>query len=92
MRFAWDPDKADANELKHGVSFLEAATIFGDPLATTFTDPDHSLNEEHWLTFGKSQEGRLLVTAHCDRGEAVRIISARPLTRRERKIYEEEQE
>jgi uncharacterized DUF497 family protein len=88
MEFEWDPKKAEANEQKHGVSFQEAATAFGDPLAITFTDPDHSVNEERYVTFGLSRFDRLLVISHADRGLRVRIISARPMTRQERRIYE----
>jgi uncharacterized DUF497 family protein len=89
MRFEWDERKAAANEEKHGVSFHEAATVFGDPLAVTFADPDHSENERRYVTFGMSRANRLLVVAHADRERRVRIISARTMTRHERKIYEE---
>ncbi len=89
MEFEWDPDKAAANEKKHGVTFLEAATIFGDPLAITFVDPDHSANEQRYLTFGLSRFDRLLIVSHTDRESRIRIISARVMTRREVKIYEE---
>jgi uncharacterized protein len=89
MRFEWDERKAAANEEKHGVSFHEAATVFGDPLAVTFADPDHSENERRYVTFGMSRANRLLVVAHGDRERRVRIISARTMTRHERKIYEE---
>src|SRR2546422_2753232 len=67
MRFEWDDRKAAANEKKHGVSFHEAATVFGDPLAITFADPDHSENERRYVTFGMSRVDRLLVVAHADR-------------------------
>jgi len=70
-------------------SLTEAATVFGDPLAVTFFDPGHSDDEDRYLTFGYSTEGRLLVVSHTDRGDRNRIISARVATRRERKIYEE---
>jgi len=89
MRFEWDDRKAAANEKKHGVSFHEAATVFGDPLAITFADPDHSENERRYVTFGMSRVDRLLVVAHADRERRIRIISARTMTRHERKIYEE---
>lgn len=89
MEFEWDERKASTNTRKHGVSFHEAATVFGDPLAITFPDPDHSENEHRFLTFGLSQSNRLLVVAHTDRGRKVRIISARLMTKYERKIYEE---
>jgi len=89
MRFEWDERRAAANEKKHGVSFHEAATVFGDPLAITFADPDHSENERRYVTFGMSRVDRLLVVAHADRERRIRIISARTMTRHERKIYEE---
>jgi uncharacterized protein len=89
MEFEWDPGKAEANARKHGVSFHEGATIFGDPLAITFADPDHSDNEERCLTFGLSRAERLIVVSHTDRADKTRIISARLMTGRERGIYEE---
>jgi uncharacterized DUF497 family protein len=89
MRFDWDSQKTAANEQKHKVSFQEAATAFGDPLAITFADPDHSAGEHRYITFGLSRHRRLLVVSHTDRGDLVRIISARPVTRKERRIYEE---
>ncbi len=88
LRFGWDDAKAQSNFAKHGVAFEEAASVFGDPLALTFTDPDHSLGEKRWLTFGVSYSGRLLVVAHTERGRFIRIISARKATRRERGVYE----
>jgi uncharacterized protein len=90
MEFEWDPDKAIRNLAKHGVSFQEAATVFGDPLAMTYLDPDHSEDEDRFLTFGHSSNGRLLVVSHTDREDRTRIISARRMTRKERKAYEEE--
>lgn len=89
MEFEWDPDKAARNFAKHRVAFAEAATVFGDPMAITFYDPDHSDDQDRYLTFGWSTEGRLLVVSHTDRENRNRIISARAATRRERKIYEE---
>jgi len=89
MEFEWDEAKAFANAKKHGVSFQEAATIFGDSLAITFPDPDHSKHEQRFLTFGSSQANRLLVVVHTDRGRKIRIISARVMTKSERAIYEE---
>jgi len=89
MEFEWDPEKAAGNWRKHDVSFEEAATVFGDPLAMTYLDPDHSEEEDRFLTFGHSRQGRLLVVSHTDRGDRTRIISARQLTRRERKQYEQ---
>lgn len=89
LKFEWDEAKAESNEQKHGVSFEEAASVFGDPLALTFSDPDHSLGEKRWLTFGVSCTDRLLLVAHAERGRAIRIISARKATRHERGIYEQ---
>ena len=89
MEFEWDEKKAASNKKKHGVSFYEASTVFGDSLAFTFEDPDHSLHEKRHLTFGMSVSRRLLVVAHTSRAAKTRIISARPATRYEREIYEE---
>ncbi len=89
MRFEWDPAKAKRNLRKHRISFEEASSVFYDPLAATGADPDHSLGEERMITFGISSSGRLLVVAHTERGDTIRIISARAATRHERKIYEE---
>ena len=88
MEFEWDPEKTVRNLAKHGISFQEAATVFGDPLAITFSDPDHSADEDRYLTFGHSAGGQLLVVSHTDRGDRTRIISARRATHNERKIYE----
>ena len=81
MEFEWDPSKAASNELKHKVTFQEAASVF--------SDPDHSHEEDRFITFGFSQEQRLLVVSHTSRGDRTRIISARLMTRQEKKIYEE---
>jgi uncharacterized DUF497 family protein len=89
MEFEWDAAKAARNLAKHGIVFGEAATVFGDPLALTFHDPDHADAEDRFLTFGCSNKGRLLVVSHTDRGGRTRIISARGATRGERRIYEE---
>ncbi len=89
MKFEWDPSKAAENVAKHGVSFEEAATVFRDTLSVTGLDPDHSINEERLVIFGVSTSGRLLVVAHTERSDTIRIISARPTTPAERKIYEE---
>jgi len=89
MELEWDPDKAKVNLKRHSVSFHEASTVFGDPLAITFSDPDHSIHEHRFLTFGYSQKGRLLVVVHTERFGKTRIISARRATRQERKIYED---
>ena len=90
MKFEWDPNKAARNRRKHGVPFQEAATVFGDPLALTFRDPDHSIDEERFVTIGMSQGHRILVVAHLDREQGIRMISARKATLQERKQYEEE--
>lgn len=88
MEFEWDSKKADINKQNYGVSFHEGATVFGDPLAITFFDPDYSLDEERYLTFGQSRFERLLVVSHADRKSSVRIIHTRRIRHRERKIYE----
>ncbi len=85
----WDPAKARTNLKKHGVSFQEASSVFDDLLFITFLDMEHSLDEERYITLGLSQRNRLLLVAHTDREEAIRIISARTATRNERKFYEE---
>lgn len=85
----WDPVKARANLKKHGVSFEEASIVFDDPLFITFLDVEHSLDEERYITLGLSQRNRLLLVAHTDREEAIRIISARKATKNERRFYEE---
>ena len=89
MHFEWDPAKAAENVAKHGVSFQEASTVFRDPLSQTGEDPDHSVGEERFVTFGVSTDGRLLAVAHTEHGDRIRIISARSATSGERKIYEE---
>jgi len=89
MNLAWDPRKAAANLRKHGVAFEEAATVFRDTLSVTGFDPDHSVDERRFITFGISNTGRVVVVSHTDEGSTIRLISARFATRRERKIYEE---
>ncbi len=89
MDFEWDRRKAEANFKKHGVTFDEAATVFHDPLSATARDPDHSFGEHRYVVFGVSSQHRLLVVSHTERGNMIRIISARPATKNERKIYEE---
>ena len=89
MVFTWDPRKAASNARKHNVGFREAATALEDPLSTTFPDEDHSHDEQRFITIGMSKLGRLLVVAHADRGETIRLISARRATRQERTFYEE---
>ena len=91
MRFEWDGSKAASNLKKHRVSFEEAATVFYDPLAATFGDPDHSQEESRLITVGYSARGRLLVVSHMERGGATRLISARRVTLRERKRHEGEE-
>lgn len=89
MQFGWDPKKVASNLRDHKVTFEEASSVFGDSLAITFNDPDHSEGESRLLTFGLSEQGRLLVLSHTERRGLVRIISARRATRAERRIYEE---
>ena len=89
MQFAWDPKKAASNLRDHRVTFEEASSMFGDSLAITFDDPDHSEGESRLLTFGLSKQRRILVVSHMERRGVVRIISARRATRAERHIYEE---
>jgi uncharacterized protein len=88
MTFQWDPDKASSNTKKHGVSFEEAITVFGDPLAATILDPDHSVSEFRFLTVGQSRLQRFLVVSHTEREGEVRLISARLATRQEKRHYE----
>lgn len=88
MEFEWDPEKEKANLAKHGVSFVEAMTIFGDPLELTIADPYHSEGEFRFLSVGLSSGGRLLVVAYTERGERIRIISACEATAKERREYE----
>ena len=89
MKFEWDPRKAEANKLKHGVDFADAITVFDDRVAATVIDPDHSIDENRFITIGYSVGGRLLFVCHVDRGETVRLISARQATSRERRNHEE---
>ncbi len=91
MRFEWDEDKAAANLVKHGVSFNEATTAFADTLGWTYPDPDHSIGEQRLITVGLSEGQRILVIAHTEEEESdtIRIINARPATRKEQRFYEE---
>jgi uncharacterized DUF497 family protein len=89
MDFEWDETKAEANDHKHGVTFIEAMTVFADPLSVTGYDPRHADDEDRFLTMGTSLDGRLLVVSHADRGDSIRIISAREAARRERRDYED---
>jgi uncharacterized DUF497 family protein len=88
MKFEWDTNKAAANLSKHGVSFEEAKTIFSDPLYIDFYDPDHSDEEDRYIRIGESSQGRLLIVSYTERGNLIRLISARKATRAEREVYE----
>lgn len=90
LSFEWDPAKAASNEEKHGVTFPEAATAFGDPLSLTVPDPDHSVGEARFVLVGVTHRGRLVVVAHVETEDTIRIISARPASKAERKSYEQE--
>jgi uncharacterized DUF497 family protein len=92
VKFEWDPQKAAANLQKRGVSFEDAASVFGDPLAATIPDPLHSTDEARFITIGVTPSQRLLVVVHTDQADRIRIISARRATRVEIKKYEESQE
>ncbi len=89
MKFEWDQDKAASNLSNHGVSFDEAKTVFNDPLYVDFFDPDHSYNEHRYIIIGQSIANRLILVAYTEREDAIRLISAREATRKERKNYEE---
>lgn len=89
MDYEWDQEKAATNLEKHGVSFEEAASVFGDPLYIDFYDPDHSLDEHRYIIMGQSTAGRLLIISYTERDAVVRLISAREVTPSERKAYEE---
>jgi uncharacterized DUF497 family protein len=88
--FEWDITKEKTNRRKHRVTFSEAATVFRDELSVTIYDPDHSAEEDRYITIGTSVAGRLLMVAHTDRSDRTRIFSARELTRKEREVYENE--
>jgi uncharacterized DUF497 family protein len=87
--FSWDPQKESGNRKKHGVSFKDAVSAFSDPLSVIISDPLHSGIESRYLLIGLTLPGRLLVVAHVERGDNIRIINARLATRRERLVYEE---
>ncbi len=89
LTFEWDEHKAEGNRKKHGVSFEEVATVFGDPLSLNIDDPRHSATEERLITIWQSYRHRTLVVVHAKRGDTIRIISARHPTQRERRTYEE---
>ena len=88
--FEWDEEKAQDNLRKHGISFEEAQTVFNDPLAITIPDPDHSADEDRFITIGESDKRRILVAVYTERRKKIRLISARKASRTERKKYEEE--
>ena len=90
LRFLSYPRKAVSNERTHGIGFQEATAVFDDPLSVTIPDPDHSLEEQRLLLLGQSNRGRVLVVAHSERGESIRIISTRRVNHRERRVYEED--
>jgi len=89
LDFQWDENKARTNLAKHGVSFDEATTVFADPLSLTIPDPAHSQIEDRLIVLGHSHQRKLLVVVHTERGDSIRIISARRASRRERTTYEE---
>ena len=89
LNFEWDPEKARENEQKHGVSFVEGSEVFDDDHSSSVRDPDHSQDEGRYLIFGMSKGGRHLLVAYTERGERVRLISARQMTPRERRAYEQ---
>ena len=89
MQFEWNSDKANLNLKKHDVSFIEASTVFNDPLSVTFPDPEHSYGEERYVIIRLSSASRILIVPHTDRADRVRIISAREATRNEQRFYED---
>ena len=89
VRFRWNPEKHAVNIRKHGVGFIEEMTVFGHPLSLVIPDPAHSAEEERWLLLGSSSRGILLVVAHAEDGDEIRIISTRQASKRERKMYED---
>ncbi len=88
LKFEWDINKAKSNQKKHGVSFEEAQTVFDDPFYVDFYDPDHSKNEERYIIFGASSQNRILLVSYTERGNKIRIISARLATKQEHKNYQ----
>ena len=87
--FEWDPEKARENEQKHGISFADASQVFDDDHSSTVQDPDHSVDEARHLIFGASKQGKHLVVSYTERGDRICLISARQMTARERRAYEE---
>jgi uncharacterized DUF497 family protein len=90
LSFEWDPEKSDSNLKKHGVSFEEAGSVLSDPFEITLFDPDHSDEEDRYISLGMSYRDRILVVSYTEREDKIRIISARVANKRERKKYEEE--
>lgn len=89
LRFGWDEEKAKKNLKNHKISFEEAKTVFNDPFLLTFSDPDHSVEEQRYVSIGKSSKGRIVIVIHTDRNDNIRIISSRKATKSERKSHEE---
>lgn len=89
MQFEWDESKAEANRTKHGITFEEAVTVFGDPISVTIHDPDHSDDELRYVDIGRSLGGHLLVVVYTERGDVIRIVSCRTATARENEQYEQ---
>ena len=89
MNYEWDEAKARSNLAKHGIGFDEAKTVFEDPLYVDFYDPEHSAEESRYIIIGRSRQERLIIVSYAERGDAIRLISARELTPAERKAYEE---
>jgi hypothetical protein len=89
IAFEWDRGKDSANRRKHGVGFAEASTVFDDPLSITIPDPEHGIGEERFVITGTSSQRSLLIVVHTIRGERIRLISARPATKHEKRNYEE---
>ncbi len=89
LTFSWDPEKAESNAKKHGVTFPEAATSFGDPLSLTIPDPEHSEGEARFILVGLTFQDRLVVVAHVEAEDSIRIISARMAAGPERRSYEQ---
>lgn len=89
MEFEWDENKAAVNLSRHSISFDEAKTVFQDPFYIVFDDPDHSFEEDRCVAIGQSTEDRLLFISYTEQGNAIRLISARKATRREKELYEE---
>ena len=89
LQFEWDSKKSQSNKRKHGITFEEASTIFGDPLSITIDDSAHSIGEDRFVTIGTSVNDKLIVVAHTERNDIIRIISARKATRNEKRQYEQ---